>query len=280
MEHRIINFFLYQKENVVTITKEKVASRFLSQIYDVENLEKPQVFLDGKCNNYEDNNVEWYDTFNTLVNNKLVNNDVYLLYRNPIKRYYSGSVQHILSNYRYDTVFFRYELNKLFDKHQIDAYELLYHLNTSNFADLFANKKHVEYFKEVFRDYIEWQIKIKPINNVHTEPYIHALNAVSNKLTHHNIFFINIDNEHNDLELIYSKYDTLFNNLNNTNKLYFATERLTTSNFRFYKLLDDVFNENERYMEFRNNFLSYDNAGYKILESHKRNILNLNKTNI
>jgi hypothetical protein len=275
MEHKIISLFLYQKENIVTMTKEKVASRFLSEIYGVQDSGKHHIFLDGKCNNYEDGNIEWYDTFNILVDNKLINNDVYLLYRNPIKRYYSGSVQHILSNYRYDTVFFRFELNKLFDKYQVNAYELLYFLNTSNFADLFANKRYVEYFKEVFRDYIEWQIKLKPIDDVHIEPYIHIINGLSTKLNHHNLFFVNIDDDRNDLELIYSKYDTVFDNLNSTNKLNFAIERLTTSNFRFYKIIDQVFNENEKYLEFRNNFLASENAAYKTLESHKRNILNL-----
>ena len=280
MTHKIINLFLYQKENVTTITKEKVASRFLSEIYSTQDGRGHHIFLDGKCNNYENENFESYDTLNILINNKLLNNDVYLLYRNPTKRYYSGSVQHILSNYRYDTIFFRYELNKLFNKHQICTYELLYYLNNNSFADLLAHKKYVEYFKEVFRDYIEWQIKLKPINDVHTEPYIHILNALSNKLSHHNLFFVNIDDERNDLEMIYSKYDNIFDSLNSRNKLNLALERLSTSNFRFYKIMDDVFNENKKYLEFRDNFLSYDNAEYKVLESHKRNILNINKNNV
>jgi len=218
MEHHINNLFFFEKENVVTITKEKVASRFLAEIYDIKEVGRNNIFLDGRCNNYEDNNIECYTSFDSLVNDHSQKKDVYLFYRNPIKRLYSGIVQFILSGFRYDNIFLKYELNKLFDKYSINTYEFLYYINTSNFKEVMSNPSHVDLFRDLIRDCIDWQIKLKPIQDVHIDNYVYLMYELSFKLNHHNIFYVNIDSSKNNIESIYSKYDNLFTVTNNANR--------------------------------------------------------------
>jgi methylphosphotriester-DNA--protein-cysteine methyltransferase len=105
------------------------------------------------------------------------------------------------------------------------------------------------------------------------------MHELSFKLNHHNIFYVNIDSSENDIERIFTKYGDMFNITNNTNKLQLARERIASSNSKLTKIADAVFNENQRYIKFRDKYLAMDNENYKKLESHERNILNINKEN-
>lgn len=273
MNQKITSLFLFQKENIITIAKEKVASRFLTAVYSLRNAGNNNIFVDEQCNNYENENLEYYDAFNTLISDETVKNEIYFLYRDPLKRYYSGVVQRLLSDYKYDNISFNFSLNKLIDKYSINIYEFLYHLNTSNFKYIAKNYK--EYFKDIIRDFIEWQIKLKVVEDAHTEPYLSILHGISNKLNHHNLFFVNIDAGQADLDSIFLKeHGNVFGNTNSLNKYTLAKERSVNSNSLFYKIIDEVFNENKNYIKFRNEYLSSDNEIYKLLESHERNLLN------
>jgi hypothetical protein len=272
MNQKITSLFLFQKDNITTIAKEKVASRFLTAVYSLHNPGVNHIFVDEQCNNYENDNLECYDAFNALISDEAVKNEIYFLYRDPLKRYYSGIVQRLLSDYKYDNISFNFSLNKLVDKYSINIYEFLYHLNTSNFS--YITKNYREYLKDIIRDFIEWQIKLRVSEDAHTEPYLSILHGVSNKLNHHNLSFVNIDASQVDLESLFLKeHGNVFERGNSLSKYTLAKERNQNSNSSFYKIIDEVFNENKNYIKFRNEYLSSDNETYKLLESHERNLL-------
>jgi hypothetical protein len=264
MRKKLSPFFLYQSNDVTVITKAKVASRYMVELF--LTTENPYIYIDTDINNYENRNQKYYEKLNLLLSNEF-DGDVYFLYRNPTKRLYSGIVEDTLRIYDYHNIFEKYELNLLVNKHSIDVLNLQHNLHIGNYNFFIENKKYIEFTKDIVRNWIDWQLKLNPLYTDHTEPYMDIIYKFSNKLINNNIFFINIDDTRNDLENIFKKYNSLHIQTRSIAK---QTE---LSHSKFYYWLDDIFNEKNEYIKFKNEFISIDNSFYELLENSNSNIL-------
>jgi hypothetical protein len=264
MRKKLSPFFLYQSNDVTVITKAKVASRYMVELF--LTTENPYIYIDIDINNYQNGNQKYFEKLNLLLSNKF-NGDVYFLYRNPTKRLYSGIVEDTLRIYDYHNIFEKYELNLLVNKHSINVIELQHNLRLGNYNFFIEDAKYIEFTKDIVRNWIDWQLKLKPLYTDHTEPYMDIMHKFSNKLINNNVFFINIDDSKNDLKSIFKKY----NSLHIQNRSIANQKELSHS--KFYDSLDDIFNEKNEYIKFKNEFISIDNSFYELLENSNSNIL-------
>jgi hypothetical protein len=264
MRRNIFPLFLYQSNDITVITKAKVASRYMSELF--MSSENPYIYIDSNINNYENGNQKYFQKLNLLLKDKS-NNDVYFLYRNPLKRFYSGLIEDTLRIYDYNTIFENYHLNYLIDRYSINLYELQLNLGKGDYNFFIENQNYINFTKDIIKNWIEWHLKIKPIYTDHTEPYMDIIYSFSNKLKNSNIFFINIDDNRNNLENIFKKYNSLYLRDNAID------DQKSLSHSKFYNFLENIFNENDEYSKFKNTFLSIDNLFYELLESNDLNIL-------
>lgn len=271
MKSKLVNFHIFKKENVISISKEKVAVNFLRHMYGLNNEDQNQLYIDENARNYENNNYDSYYEFNQLLNHNSEPNDIYLFYRDPILRYYSGIAYHLLTIYGNNILFEKYEMINLFEKYNINPYEIVYYSTTNDFDYLLSKPNYIKYFKEIIKNFLEWQIKINPIKESYIESYIGYLNQIYNRINHHNVMFVNVDK--NRLINVFNKYESIFDK----NLIANNAENINNSQLSFHKIIDEVFNQNKKYIEFRDDFLSEEYHFYDILEKHEKNVLNLNE---
>lgn len=262
----ISSFFLYFTDEVCVFTKAKVASRFLSDIFANSHTENPYIFLDSDGNNYENNNTNDFLNYNKLIHQNY-NGEILFLYRNPKKRYYSGIIQDVLRIYDYSTINESYLLNSIVNLTSADTKLLKKNLYEENFS-IFLNEQFIEFTKAIIINWIEWQLKTSPWVSDHIEPYLDTLYAVSSKIKNSNVKFINIDDNKNNLEHIMKKYSSTYipNYINDRLK--------KDSHYKFYDLIDEIFNENPKYLRLQKSVLSLDNSFYAMLELNPNNITN------
>lgn len=253
-------FFLFNNDLFSVITKPKVASRTMSEIF--HSIDNPYIYLDKDANSNMYENLNEHTFYNKLINNR-TNNKLYILYRNPQKRYYSGIIEDLVRVIDINTLENMYYLNSLFKKHSINPFKFAEDINI-DYNLLLSNEKYVNLIKDLITEWIEWQLLYKPITSDHTEPYIDILYNISNK---NKCILVNIDNKLNSLESIFVK------NLNSEISENLNQHQMGLSHNTFYKLVDDVFNKKEQYLKFREDVLKIDNEYYNIFEASKKNIL-------
>jgi hypothetical protein len=257
-------FFIFKNESFSVITKPKVASRTMTELFRTNY--NPYIYLDGSGTSYMYENLIEHNMYNEFINN-LTNDKLYILYRNPEKRYYSGIIEDLVRVIDGNTIEIMYHLNSFFRKHSIDPFQFVNDINTNDYNLLVSNEKYVNLLKDLITEWIEWQLLYKPVTSDHTEPYIDILYNLSNKNVNESVF-VNIDDTSNSLENIFVK------NLNSEISENLYNHQIHTSHINFYKLVDDVFNKKEEYLEFKENVLRSDTMYYNIFEASEKNILN------
>lgn len=257
-------FFLFNNDSFSVITKPKVASRTMTEIFRTNY--NPYIYLDDSAISYMYENSNEHNIYNEFITN-FTNNKLYMLYRNPQKRYYSGIIEDLIRVIDGNTIEIMYHLNSFFRKHSINPFQFVKDINSNDYNLLLYNEKYVNLLNDLITEWIEWQLLYKPIISDHIEPYIDILNNISNKNVNESIF-VNIDDKLNSLENIFVKNtnDKISENLNN--------HQIHISHINFYKLVDDVFNKKEEYLQFKDNVLKTDNMYYSIFEASEKNILN------
>ena len=256
-------FFIFKNNSFCVITKPKVASRTMSEIFHTSY--NPYIYLDKDATSDMYENLNEHIIYNELLNNP-TNDIIHILYRNPQKRYYSGIIEDLIRVIDINTLQNMYYFNLLFRKYSIDPFKFAEDIN-SNYNLLLSNEQYINFVKDLITEWIEWQLLYKPITSDHTEPYIDILYNLSNRSVNQSIF-VNTDNKLNSLESIFVK------NLNNEISENLNQHQMGISHNNFYKLVDDVFNKKEEYLKFKEDVLRKDTMYYKIFEASEKNILN------
>lgn len=255
-------FFIFKNDSYNVITKPKVASRTMSEIF--RNNYNPYIYLDKTANSNMYENLYEHTMYNELINS--TNNKLHILYRNPQKRYYSGIIEDLVRVIDINTIEKMYHFNLLFRKYSIDPFQFVKDINI-DYNLLLSNELYVNFLKEIITEWIEWQLLYKPITSDHTEPYIDILYNLSNKNVNESVL-VNIDNVSNSLENIFVK------NINETISENLKFHQKNTSHIEFHKLVDDVFNKKQEYLKFKEMVLKDDTMYYNIFEASEKNILN------
>jgi hypothetical protein len=257
-------FFIFKNESFSVITKPKVASRTMTELF--RSNYNPYIYLDESGTSYMYENLIEHNMYNEFINNS-TNNKLHILYRNPQKRYYSGIIEDLIRVIDSNTIKNMYYLNSLFKKHFINPFKFEEDIKSNNYNFLLSNEQYVNFVKDLITEWIEWQLSYKPIISDHTEPYIDILYNLSNRNVNESVL-VNIDNTLNSLENIFLK------NLNSEISENLNNHQIHTSHINFYKLVDDVFNKKEEYLHFKEGVLRSDNMYYNIFEASEKNILN------
>ena len=257
-------FFIFKNDLFSVITKPKVASRTMVEIFN--SIYNPYIYLDENANSNMYENLNEHTMYNELLNNP-TNDKLYILYRNPQKRYYSGIIEDLIRVIDSNTLENMYYLNSLFKKHFINPFKFEEDAKSNNYNFLLSNEKYVNFVKDLITEWIEWQLLYKPIISDHTEPYIDILYNLANRNVNQSIL-VNIDDTLNSLENIFLK------NLNSEISEKLNNHQIYTSHINFYNLVDDVFNKKEEYLRFKEDVLRKDTMYYKIFEASEKNILN------
>ena len=257
-------FFIFKNDSFCVITKPKVASRTMVEIFN--STYNPYIYLDESANSVMYENLNEHNMYNEFISNS-TNNKLHILYRNPQKRYYSGIIEDLIRVIDNNTMKKMYHFNLLFKKYSINPFQFEEDIKSNNYNFLLSNQQYINFVKDLITEWIEWQLLYKPITSHHTEPYMNILYNLSNKNINESIF-VNIDDTLNSLENIFVK------NLNNEISENLNNHNMHTSHINFYKLVDDVFNKKEEYLHFKEGVLRSDNMYYNIFEASEQNILN------
>lgn len=267
MNESASSFYFFKNQEVAIITKAKVASRFsgflFSSYYDPYG-DDHYLYLtkDGNCTNPIYSTA--YSNYDDIIRNNI---PVYFLYRNPIKRYYSGVMEDLFTTLNDNQLNFSFYLTPYIEKFKLNPFEILYNFSSNNKEFLIENKKYILFFKSLIQNYIKWQTIFKPIVTEHTDPYLKNTYELSNKLA--NPIYVNIDDDKNNLPSIFFKYSTLSKSTD------MNISKFSQSSKNFHKIIEETFNETDEYINIKDLFTKSELNIYDMLESHERNILNL-----
>jgi hypothetical protein len=267
------NLFLSENDKSFVITKPKIASRFIQEVYFPNNHE---INLSTKLeiDSHEGSGItkEAIDCYNRLFDKKTNTKDIFLIYRNPLTRYISGIIEDILvsigtSNYN-EKFYLRYYLKK----NNIEPYALFEKLKSNQYQrDFLLDIEFVNFLNDILSDFFFWQVQTTPINSHHASPYMIIYDKIlkSENIDNNKIHLINIDNPTNKLSEILLPY------VNDSLKLETATTQGKSQSHRqFHEHIKDVIQTNDFFRDLVDSICDLDFYFYDEFEASSLNVLN------
>jgi len=273
------DIFISENEKSFVITKAKVASRQIQELYDPNNfsLNVNSKFLFEDIGMAPDDNIiddidESKKLYKRLTDIKSNKKDVLILYRDPFKRYISGVVEDIIVNIDSNNFNERFYLRKYINKYNIDPYSLFKEFDSnSHNRDFLLSDDYIGFTTDLLNDYFFWQISTTPVNSHHSSPYLVVLNSImsSNLIDNNKIKLINIDDDRVDLYEILKNYGVDKYKIQGS-----APNRKNQSNKTFFKHISELIHSNKFFIDLVDGIIGIDYYFYEQFETSKFNVLN------
>lgn len=265
------NFFLSENDKSFVITKPKVASRFIQEIYHPNTYEicinnSLQIINGGSVS------TAGIESYNNLFNKNTNIKDIFLIYRHPLKRYISGVVEDLINSMNHFNYNEQFYLRYYLKKYNIESYDLFENLKMNHYKrDFLLDVKYIEFINEILSDFFFWQVQTTPINSHHSSPYMVVYNKIlkSENIDNRKIYLVNLDDTRNKLSEILLPY------FDNSRKLEVATRTSShQSNKNFYNLIYEIIQKNDFFKELVDSVCDLDFYFYDEFEKSSLNILN------
>lgn len=263
------DLFFSENETSFVITKAKVGSRFITELYHPNTHVIP---LDNNLkfthSNLEKSVKDLFYRFNDIQSTK----DIFLIYRNPIKRFISGTIEDLLVSIGNDNYNEKYFLLNYLNKYNIDPYKLYSDL-TENLEsrEFLLQEYYIEFLRNILEDWFYWQIKTSPITSHHTSPYLAIYDTIlkSPNINNNNIKLVNLDDKDNSLLDILSPTFKHQIQLSSDERV-----RLRQSNKNFYTFVKSMIDNNKFFNDLMTNVCEMDMYFYNEFEASELNIKN------
>jgi hypothetical protein len=266
------DLFIAEGRDCFVITKAKVGSRYISEIFPNNCHVIPlDINLEFNDTNLPKEKKDIFYRLCDLENNK---KKIFILYRNPINRFISGTIEDLIINVAPSNYNEKFYLKKYLKEHSIDVYEFYENLNKDEYDNSFLlNEKYKPFLLDILSDFFFWQISTSPIISHHSSPYMNIYDVLfkSPNINSENIILINIDDKENKLEEIFSKYTSIDKTLQEDASKY----RKLISNKKFYPLLREMLDNNIFFNQLAENVCGLDIYFYNEFEHSKNNIKNI-----
>lgn len=263
--------FLAENEKSFVITKPKVASRFVQSLYQGSTHEI-RIENTLEISPYFEVTNEASKSYNRLLDVKTNNKEIFLIYRNPLKRYISGVIEDILVSIGQENFNERFFLRSYLSKNNIEPYYLFEQLkeNESN-RNFLLNEEFKSFLDDVLNDFFYWQVQTTPIFSHHSSPYMVIYDKIlkSQKIDNRKVHLINLDNEKNNLSEILKPFVSDATHIE-------TSEQISSkqSHKVFYSYVNNMIENNVFFKDLVDNVCSLDFYFYDEFEKSPLNVLN------
>jgi hypothetical protein len=266
------DMFIAENEKSFVITKAKVASRYLQEIYqpDVYNVPLNINFEFSDINSLSDNQKNIFYRLSDIKQNK---KDILLLYRNPIKRYISGTIEDLFVSIGTTNFNEKYFLRRYLNSSNIEPYfffkQLEENIENKNFL---LEDSYNTFLTSLLEDWFVWQNSTSAIISHHSSPYLAIYDSMLNhpNIDRNKIKFINIDDPENNLTRIFQNYSKDVSDVIPEN-----TNNLRQSNKSFFTFVKKYIEDNIAFSQLMNDVCQMDLYFYQKFESLPNNIKNI-----
>lgn len=264
------DLFFSENEKSFVITKAKVGSRFITEMYHPNTQVIPlDINLEFTHANVDKPSKDMFYRFNDKENN---NKMIFLIYRNPLKRFISGTVEDLLVSIGTNNFNEKFFLKNYVTKHNIDPYKLYQDLdkNQEN-RNFLLEDYYVDFLTNLIEDWFYWQISTSPITSHHSSPYLAIYDTIlkSPNINSNNIRLVNIDDKDISLQNVLTPYLESGFDIDKNDVV-----RLRQSNKNFYDFIKSMLNENKFFNDLSQNVCEIDNYFYNEFEKSNLNIKN------
>lgn len=267
IETHQFDLFFSENESSFVITKAKVASRFITEMYHPNTKVIPLNIGFQITDTTSKDVLDMFYRFNNASNK-----DIFLIYRTPLKRFISGTVEDLLVSIEHNNYNEKFFLKYYLNKHNLNTYKFYNDLETNKESRTFLLEDYyIEFLTNIIEDWFYWQIVIPPINSHHTSPYLAIYDTIlkSSNINNNNVKLVNIDDNTINLKDILSP---TFNH-----KIEISSDetlRLTQSNKNFHNFIKSIIDSNTFFNEFVTRVCQIDNDFYNEFEKSNNNIKN------
>lgn len=262
------DLLIAENEDSFVITKAKVASRFIEELYYPNRFTIP--FDINLSFNSNELSKEAKDIFYRLMDIENNNKKIYILYRNPRNRFISGTIEDLVNSIADTNFNEKFFLRRYLRQHQIEPYELYKRLaeNVHN-RNFLLEDKFKFFLTDLLSDWFFWQISTTPVTSHHASPYLAIYDKLlkSPNINTSNIILINIDDKENDLGKIITGENTEI-------RKDAETVRKLQSNISFYEFVNSMINKNQFFEDLMMNVIGMDLYFYEEFENSQFNIKN------
>lgn len=266
------DLFVAEGDDCFVITKAKVGSRFIEELFS-HNCYIIPVDINLEFTTPESISKEAKDMFYRLNDKENNNKKIFILYRNPLNRFISGTVEDLINNISTVNYNEKFYLRKYCKQHNIEAYELFKELEKDEYDKSFLlEDKYKLLLSDLLSDFFHWQIQTTPVTSHHTSPYMAIYDVIlkNENFNNENISLINLDDKENNLEEILSDYSKLETH----DKEAASTYRKKISNKTFYPFVQAMLEKNQFFSNLQEQVTSIDDYFYQEFENSINNIKN------
>ena len=257
-----------ENDSSFVITKAKVASRFVEELYHPNRFTIP---IDIDLNfNSNDIPKDAKDMFYRLMDKENNNKKIYILYRNPKNRFISGTIEDLVNSIADTNYSEKFFLRRYLRQHHIEPYELYKRLEENVHNRNFLLEDKFKFFlTDLLSDWFFWQISTTPVTSHHTSPYLAIYDKIlkSPNINSSNVMFINIDDKENDL-------GNILGGENIEDRKGAEEVRKLQSNKTFYEFLNLMIEKNQFFEDLMMNVIGMDLYFYNEFENSENNIKN------